>query len=320
MAKFTQQEQSDLKALLQRKLRGIPADHLPYLRLSDIVNQTPTALTLPNIPRDLQLPFFLAHRDTIDTCRGLAIKDAATQHIDVTRAIFFYRLDAAHQFQRYHDSHRWNIAIFLALLTFPSTVYRVSMAARRFMATYLAAVLEHHNNPAAFDMREEFVRLWKGGNYDFFTFGASQKKLLKCEMKRLHKEWEKELGRVEVELGREAYEARVARFAGVLVPAGETQRAQRRQEAVVSMEVAAADVMQGIEMENEKWENKLLAALKVPVGEVDTEKEKLKVNLDAVPVTRKSDALWAVQHCEPRDILRNLREMFPVERDVASPV
>ncbi|KAF2683131.1 hypothetical protein K458DRAFT_254175, partial [Lentithecium fluviatile CBS 122367] len=221
----------DLLLLLQRKLSDIPNGHIPVLTLADIVKQTPKTLLLPNIPPDLQLAFFLTERTLINSSHGLAIKDENLQHIDVTRAIFYYRLDEVHQFQRYHDSHRWNIAIFLAILTLPRTssepwcpgVVHFPPAARRFVIAYLAAVLEHHNTPEVFEQRELFVRLWKNTRYEFYTFGSGQKKLLKVEIKRLNIEWEKVLDRVKEEMGEDNYNRRVAKFVGVLMPGRKDQ-------------------------------------------------------------------------------------------------
>lgn len=131
-----------------------------------------------------------------------------------------------HQFQRFHDNVRWNIALFIALLTDERSDSTNANPARDFAIAYLAAVLEHHNDPANFDKREEFVKLWKHSKYDFFTFTASQKITMKRETKRLKKEWAAELSRVRYgmvfgknyDYVRESYNAKVAKVVGVLVP------------------------------------------------------------------------------------------------------
>lgn len=116
--------------------------------------------------------------------------------------------------------------MFIALLTDKHSEATVSDPARGFAIAYLAAVLEHHNDPGKFDKRESFVKLWKHSKYDFFFFAASQKLVLKRETKRLKKEWADELSRVRYGsvLGKQMtvamanYNAKVAKFVGVLIP------------------------------------------------------------------------------------------------------
>lgn len=168
----------------------------------------------------------LKHRATIDEQGRLAIKDPEAQHIDITRAIFFWRLDDMHQFQRYHDNARWNIALFIALLSGGRFGSKEARPARHFAIAYLAAVLEHHNEPATFDKREAFIKLWKDSKYDLFTFTASQKTAMKRVSKRLNKEWEDELYRIKkvndlmalMEETGPTYYAKISKFIGILVP------------------------------------------------------------------------------------------------------
>ncbi|KAI4910974.1 hypothetical protein J4E90_007231 [Alternaria incomplexa] len=247
-------DQVDLQLLLKNKLQGVPPNHIPAVTLADILDQTPQALNLPNIPPDIQLPFFLYNRATIDRYASKPIKDEEKQSMEITRAIWFYRLDQTHHFQRFHDIMRWNTAIFVALLAQHSqssdqsnsayseagvldrrrgTIdsYRpgrvttpthapIPSAAIRFIKQYLAAVIEHHNTPtSSFAARESFILTWKTGPWELFTvFGGAQKKLLKNAMKKLSKEWEAELRVAESQLGRERYERKVGKFVGGVVP------------------------------------------------------------------------------------------------------
>lgn len=172
------------------------------------------------------------------------MKDAEKQHIDITRAIFFWRLDQLHQFQRYHDDARWNIAIFLALLTADRADPKHMYPARDFAIAYLASVLEHHNNAATFEKREAFIKLWKNSRYEFFTFKSSQKQIMKKEMKRLTKAWQAELDRIlegddlgknksEVEMN---YNAKVAKFVGTLIPGRQDQRGPNHRTPIETIE------------------------------------------------------------------------------------
>ncbi|KAL1610157.1 hypothetical protein SLS60_001822 [Paraconiothyrium brasiliense] len=256
------EERFALKEILEHKLRDIPAGVVPlpqslaqkqarsndkrskavisqeYLTITQVLDHEPNAINLPHIPSDLRLDFLLRNRATIDEHSRLAIKEPEKQHIDITRAIYFWRLDGLHQFQRFHDSARWNIAIYIALLTDEICDNASSVeakAAREFAIAYLAAVLEHHNDAADFEKREAFVKLWKSTQYDFFTFNSSQKRLIKNEMKRLSKEWQVELERIQKgnELGKNnlvrkiAYNAKIAKFVGVLIPGPSSQRSPK---------------------------------------------------------------------------------------------
>jgi hypothetical protein len=241
-------EQTDLEELLKAKLQAIPPYHLTPLTLSDILEQTPRALHLLNIPPGIQLPFFLCNRAVVNRYGGEPVKVEKLQSLDITRTIFFYRLNEGRQFQRFHDTIRWNTAIFVALLALPADdpakapypalrkhdnksngrkmrtppmnkdTY-IPPAARRFMIAYLAAVLEHHNSPALFQKRESFIKTWKSSIWDLFgSFGRAQKKLLKNTMKQLTQEWEEELDHAERSMGRVRYEEEVAKFVGTIIP------------------------------------------------------------------------------------------------------
>lgn len=270
-----------------------PSSHSPY----------------SSIPVDLQLPFFLRARNFIDASAKVAIKDEREQHIDVTRAIFFYRLSETHQFQRWHDAHRWNVAIFLALLSLPPQSYlfrsvRISPTARRFMVSYLAAVLEHHNTPSVFRKREAFVRLWKATSYDFYTFFSAQQKILKNEMKVLTGMWERRLDEALRRFGRAQYERVVAPFVGVLIPGRQDQRVPYpfvgHEERGQTGEVLAAGT--------------LLEALRVPLGSHDVMLR--DVNSEAVTVTSCRDAICVLKDSMPAEMLRTLTELFPAEISV----
>ncbi|KAI8930904.1 hypothetical protein NX059_011919 [Plenodomus lindquistii] len=200
---------TELTTLLKHKLRAIPPYHLPTLTLTDILQQSCLATHIPNIPPDIQLPFFLRHRALIALADDRPLKSEEAQSSQLTRAIWFYRLDSTRQFQRYHDGVRWNLAMFVALLAISSRsadvdehnvqvssgdqalpgthAYRttphptdprittkdsyipLSPSATRFITLYLAAVLEHHNTPLLFPARDSFIRFWKATRWDVFT-------------------------------------------------------------------------------------------------------------------------------------------------------
>ncbi|KAF2439640.1 hypothetical protein P171DRAFT_501974 [Karstenula rhodostoma CBS 690.94] len=308
MASLSVDDRYALRDILRRKLQNIPADTLPpfkpppgpspssrkrvstedddeskFLTTTNVVNHEANAVNLPHIPPDLRLDFLLKHRAMIDAHSRLAIKDAEKQHINITRAIYFWRFDDLHQFQRYHDSARWNIAIFVALLTDrthdepKSEIGKATCdnpksakakAAREFVVAYLAAVLEHHNDAATFEKREAFIKLWKSTKYDLFTFNSAQKQTMKRDMKRLSNEWQAELERIQKakDLGNNEYEvetaynAKVAKFVGVLIPGPRSQRGLHYR--------APAETIEGLKMQsgisaNNMQRGVLLEALKM---------------------------------------------------------
>ncbi|KAF1931279.1 uncharacterized protein M421DRAFT_56642, partial [Didymella exigua CBS 183.55] len=219
--------------------------HLPDIILIDILKQTEKT-KLRNVPRDIELAWFLRNRTVIDTHNGKAKKGDSVQSEHAARAVWCYRLDPVRQFQCYHDTVRWNLAILIALLKshtlnkhagseyntredgaqrncgkdrrhanepslLPATV--------RFMTAYLAAVLEHYLSPTAFDRRKEFIRLWRNGRMDLFTIHKSwAKKALQKGTKRLGKDWERELSFVRRHLGSSIYSASVEKFSGTIIP------------------------------------------------------------------------------------------------------
>jgi hypothetical protein len=242
--------------------------------------------------------------------------------MDITRAIFYYRLDHNHQLFRYHDSARWNISIYLALLSSPpyisnstprshshSTSY-FSPGGRSFATAYLNAVLETHNSPYTFSYREAFVRLWKTSPYDFFRITkGGQRAYMKKEMIRLRREWEHELDRARASMGEDAYWSRVAPFVGCLV-AGRVD--QGRREATVTFGVdqkECGDVKKECSGDLEEWSgcvemerNELLEGLNAPMdgkvlGGPAAEYE---------TVVELTAGLNAVKHLTAKDLLTTL--------------
>ncbi|KAF2788255.1 hypothetical protein K505DRAFT_255940 [Melanomma pulvis-pyrius CBS 109.77] len=317
-------DEKTLSALLLRKLGGMPNNHLPVLTLADIVNQTPKATHFPHIPADLQLAYFLANRAAINRCRNryhvLAIKDAAEQSLTLTRAIFFYRLDPLHQFARYHDSARWNTAIFVALVSAPTstnpyTAYHLPPAGRRFGLAYLNAVIETHNEPSVFTRREAFVQLWKESAYDFFHVERpSQQKFLRNQMRRLKRAWEQELDEARRQMGSGRYARRVGPLVGALFPG--------RADQATGVSIAAPQVgPPGVDGGGsakwrgpvEKDRNELLRALRVPLedetGQGFIEDHRARM-MEYSTVVSIPAALDAVKNSSPRDMLTTLLALY----------
>ncbi|KAH7411993.1 hypothetical protein DE146DRAFT_674392 [Phaeosphaeria sp. MPI-PUGE-AT-0046c] len=315
-----------VEAALKRKLQRIPEHILLSLTIEDLLCGNPQALANPNVPKDIQLPFVLRNRPAIDRNAGRPIKNENQQNLDTTRAIFFYHLHEAYQFQRYHDTSRWNLAFFSALLCNNSATPTSAnpdhsndsdesgVYAQFFMISYLAAVMERHNTPTTFDKRESFVRCWKKSDWDLFTrFAAGQKKLLKREMSRLSKEWEIESDRAIRYMSRDEYNLRVAPFVGSVVPGRKDQGLMREQGHLCGLtNRPGSQPSEPVSLDAPTKMKELIDALCAPV-EDERYGEHEDYDEDATTPTDLSDAITWLQMARPVDILPVLLRLFPVE-------
>lgn len=337
---LTSDERAQLSALLKHKLRSIPKHHIPDIALHDVFERN-RKTSLTNIPPDINLMFFLRNRSLIDHDNSTPLKDERNQASSVTRAIFFYRLSPLHQFQRYHDAARWNIAIFTALLTQhflsqrikhrdknageellqtrgdASAHTKLTPAAVRLMHMYLAAVIEHHNTPAVFQEREDFINLWKRSAYELFSIHASwARKALQRAMKQLSLEWEVELDIGKRHMRKDEYEVKVGRFVGSIVPG-------RVDQGSGSMFWAGVEGMhrQGVDRKLDEVQtdvedgevNGLLDALTVPCpAEVQgASRQRVGGDEEGTMVCELRIAVGCVQNIRPRDMLPVLIRLFP---------
>lgn len=343
-AKLTMNDVAHLEGLLKRKLTYIPDHVLSALTINDILLQTPQALSNAGVPPDLHLPFFLRNRTYIDRHGERPIKDGETQSLDITRAIFFYHLNEAHQFQRYHDLSRWNQSLFTALLSTSanskssqikspvhssrrsrsevSKTEHVTPAARRFMTSYLAAILERHNTPRVFNKREEFIRRWKESRWDMFEhLGAAQRKLLKKQTILLNRRWEFELDRAIERMGRNEYDRWIALFVGSIILGRKDQGLPASAQVhLLGFERSASPPLEAMQMDqghDREGKNELLEALRVPIG------ERRKQDYEYVEQTETpADMRYAItcmQNVSPADMLPTLMQLFPVA-DEGTPV
>ncbi|KAH7082575.1 hypothetical protein BKA63DRAFT_403541 [Paraphoma chrysanthemicola] len=312
-----------LEILLARKLTNIPQYVIPSLTVNDIVHQTPRARHLRAIPPDLQLAVFLGNRQLINRDNDRPIKGERVQSLHTTRLIFYYQLSETHQFRRFHDTLRWNFTLFTAVLHATSSPTRrpeqVTPAARRFMVSYLAAVLEHHNTPGLFTAREDFIWRWKSGVYDLFLdLKAAQKKFMAKQMQILNREWEHELDCVMREIGHAEYNKRVAPFVGCIVPGRKNQQLPTTLlDAHFEYSSSSAPDEAAIEMMNQvkDEQNELLDALRVPLEEAQWQKDAVHEEPGVTPVDL-SFALSCVKNSRPKGMLSCLMAILGAAEDV----
>jgi hypothetical protein len=336
----TPHDQKQLEELLQYKLRGTPTGHLPSLTLRDILSQT-ARTTLVHIPHDIGLGWFLRHRALISAYVSTGVgsesecEDGGDVEANVVRAVWYYRLDAVRQFQRYHDGVRWNLAIYVALLTQHalekerrqergeygsdndqgrSRYKRIELqpAAIRFMTLYLEAVVEHHSHPMTFHKRDEFVRLWRCSGLDLFTTNKSwAKKALQRALKQLSPQWSRELSQAQCEMGLEAYSEKVSRFVGSLVPGRADQNLTTARERNAAKSKKASP-QQEKTLSTKKARNELLDALSAPcpVPAEANREQKMTRGEERSMVCDLRTAITCVQNVAPRDMLPVLVRLF----------
>jgi hypothetical protein len=92
------QDQEQLEAMLQHKLHCMPTGHFPSLGLTDALQHT-TRTLLPHIPPDISLTWLLRNRACIDECIRAGLHNKS-EDVDekVVRAVWYYRINAVHQF------------------------------------------------------------------------------------------------------------------------------------------------------------------------------------------------------------------------------
>lgn len=352
---LSRQDREHLEDVLKLKLSGIPTGHLPSLRLSDVLQQTPRT-RLTHIPSDIDLAWFLRNRARVDEYIRTYMQnksggdDVADVDEKVVRAAWYYRLSASHQFQRYHDAVRWNLAIYTALLTQHSLLLKslsnentktnssktsnkleLSPAALRFITSYLSAVLEQHNAPAQFEKRNAFIALWQTGRFDLFTIHKSwAKKALQRALKALSSEWAISLSHAQRAMGSE-HEDDVGRFAGSLVPGREDRtltswaRGEQPRGENYAGRGAGRDVCydccgteRDTDVQIQGEANELLDALCAPLSlSLAGQRAREPVRDEMTMVCDMRTAVTCVQTTRPRDMLPVLMRLFPVDKHEA---
>ena len=318
---LSREETERLRLLLQFKLRKIPPAHIPGITLTDILQRTPRT-HITNIPHDINLAFLLRNRALIEQYKCVPQKEDSGQDEAIARAIWFYRLDPNYQFQRYHDTTRWNITLFTAIITEHNLAQQpdrqdihtlkkqrgspISRAAARFITLYLAAVLEARKQTTAFTAREAFIRVWRVSPFVLFSHVKPwAQKALKRTIKTLSPEWERELRRARKGMGSDAYDARVAPFVGSLVP-GQSDRVPCVNEGAICRD-EEANVGCG-----RLGQNELLDALVVPCPTAARGKSDgaVKQSEDGELVCDLRTAITCLQRVRPKEILPVLMDIF----------
>jgi hypothetical protein len=313
------EETQRLRRLLEYKLRQIPPAHIPGITLADILQRTQRT-HITNIPHDINLAFLLRNRALIDEHNCVPQKEDSGQAEAIARAIWFYRLDTSHQFQRHHDIIRWNITLFTAIITYhnlyqqtdkqgiPRTLKSqrdspISRAEARFITLYLAAVLEAHTNSTVFTARETFIRVWRVSPLVLFSnVKPWAQKTLKRTIRTLSREWDKELRRARQEMGAYEYDIRIAPFVGSLVPG-----------RAVGVPYSDEGAMGRYGEANVKCEqNEMLNALMVPCPVATQGKSDRTVGQseDGKLVCGLHAAIYCVQNARPEEMLPVLLNLF----------
>ena len=324
------EEMERLRLLLEYKLRQIPQDHIPRITVADILHRTQRT-HIPNVPRDINLAFLLRNYALIEAYNCVPQKEDSGQDEAIARAIWFYRLDTNHQFQRYQNNIRWNITLFTSLITLHSLIQQTkkqdiyqskegtrrsqhsptfSPAALQFMKLYLAAVMEAHAHPTIFTAREAFIRFWRVSPLELFNVKTWAQRAIGRRVKELSPEWDLELRRAWQVMGNDAYEAKVAPFVGCLIPGQAIRTPSLQGSAMGRYDETNAGY-------GKSEQNELLDALMVPCPTAAWGKSHgaVKQSEDGEFVCDLRAATSCLQSVRPKEILPVLMDIFSPAHD-----
>jgi hypothetical protein len=125
---------------------------------------------------------FFENRPFINKDGAVALKD--NQHLNITRAIWFYRIDPAHTFHGRNREIRYNVLGFLSCIS-KSLHQDHDVTKVAFMKAFVLAYWEDLRRPLEFIHREHFIELWKASPYDLLEFRSGELKALNRTFKAL---------------------------------------------------------------------------------------------------------------------------------------
>jgi hypothetical protein len=120
--------------------KRIPQTHIAKPEILNIYHR-PNAVTITNVPADIQLPVLFANWNEIADAAGVAKQDASTQDLTVARLIWHYGLDRHHNFTRHWSDTRYNIMLmaYAWATDFDESIYKPGVES--FVVPYVEAWL-----------------------------------------------------------------------------------------------------------------------------------------------------------------------------------
>jgi hypothetical protein len=143
---------------LSRKMSCISAHVFPNGRkptITDIYTANESAICIPSIPPELQLPFVLTHYDKL--------------------ALWYWGMDQTHSFSRKHRQMRYNILMACIVRTSPDLSARLPSSALDFVDALINAWIWSVSQQDDFEAQAHFLGLWTNGPWDVMLIGRKDR-------------------------------------------------------------------------------------------------------------------------------------------------
>lgn len=175
--------------LYATKMRVVP-ECIPRPKLITIYFDPDRAL-VPAVPTDLQLIVYFTIYNCIARGNFLALKSSA-QHLDISRAIWYYGVDPGHAFAMFSHHIRWNIIIMTFLWSTGFDTQYCKPGCAEFVVQFIKAWIEslvykYNINHNDFSEREKFIHLWKTCPFDLYIFSRNDEEKMSGRIEFLSK-------------------------------------------------------------------------------------------------------------------------------------
>lgn len=148
----------------------IPRRFFPEgLAINDIYSNS-SRTRIPQIPKELQLPFIFANHTSLFRANHSARKPTTQLEYDIDRALWYWSLSRQRSLSFSLNQVRFNVALIVVVLSRLDAQHLVKPSAVPFIQTYLDAWLENLHRPTEFIMREAFLQIWATGPFDLMCF------------------------------------------------------------------------------------------------------------------------------------------------------
>jgi hypothetical protein len=179
----TQQEMQHLQELharaihqLSRKMSCIPAHVFPNGRkptITDIYTANESAICIPSIPPELQLPSVLTHYDKLAAAKFTV--DASQGATPINLALWYWGMDQTHSFSRKHRQMRYNIVMACIVRTSPDLSAHLPSSALDFADALINAWIWSVSQQDDFEAQAHFLGLWADGPWDVMLIGRKDR-------------------------------------------------------------------------------------------------------------------------------------------------
>ena len=154
----------------------IPRRFFPEgLAINDIYSNS-SRTRIPQIPKELQLPFIFANHTSLFRANHSARKPTTQLEYDIDRALWYWSLSRQRSLSFSLNQVRFNVALIVVVLSRLDAQHLVKPSAVPFIQTYLDAWLENLHRPTEFIMREAFLQIWATGPFDLMCFPTEPSK------------------------------------------------------------------------------------------------------------------------------------------------